>query len=187
MQMNTISLIPRSRKQLLKRLNIDKNALVLEIGSGDKPEPRSDVLSDKHMGDTPDRGGREIAIDKRPFIAADAHQLPFKDKSFDYLIASQVLEYATDPEKFLKELMRVGEGGYIEVTNEVREILYDWEARNYVVRIDVSGKLLIRKKSKTRSPLRNWFCSFRIRSLFIPRRRKMLLRRRIVRYPASRR
>jgi len=157
MEMNSVSLVPRSRKQILRKLNINKNALVLEIGSGDKPEPRSDVLSDKYTGYTPDRGGREIAIDKRPFIAADAHQLPFKDKSFDYLIVSQVLEYSTNPDKFLKELMRVGKGGYIEVTNEVREILYDWDARNYVVRIDDSGKLLIRKKARRRSPASNWF------------------------------
>ena len=135
-----------TRQQILERLDIAKSDLVLEVGSGDNPVPRSDVLSDKFLGYTPDREGREIHIDRRPFIVCDAHKLPFKDKSFDYIIARQVLEYADDPDKLLGELMRVGKRGYIEVANGLREVLFDWDARKYVVSIDNQGKLIIRRK-----------------------------------------
>lgn len=141
-----ISVPTVTRQQILERLDIAKRDLVLEVGSGDNPVPRSDVLSDKSLGYTPDREGREIHIDKRPFIACNAHRLPFKDKSFDYIIARQVLEYIDDPDKFLGELMRVGKRGYIEVANGLREVLFDWDARKYVVSIDEGGKLVIRKK-----------------------------------------
>jgi len=141
-----ISLQKVSRGQILKGLNIAKDDLVLEVGSGDNPVPRSDVLSDKFLGYTPDREGREIYIDRRPFIVCDAHKLPFKDKFFDYIIARQVLEYIDDPDKFLHELIRVGKRGYIEVANGLREVLYDWDARNYVVSMDNQGKLIIRRK-----------------------------------------
>lgn len=144
--MNKVSIVPRSKKQILRELSISKNALVLEIGSGDNPNPRSDVLSDKYLGYTPDREGREIGIDRRPFVACDGQQLPFKDKSFDYIIASQTLEYIDDPDKFLKELTRVGKRGYIEVASEIREVLFDWDARKYMASVNQQGRLIIRRK-----------------------------------------
>lgn len=139
--------IPRiTRQQILEGLGIAEDDLVLEVGSGDNPVPRSDVLLDKCLEYTPDREGREINIDRRPLIVCNAHKLPFKDKSFDYIIARQVLEYVDDPDKFLGELMRVGKRGYIEVANGLREVLFDWDARKYVVSIDEWGKLVIRRK-----------------------------------------
>lgn len=135
-----------SREQILGGLNISKSDLVLEVGSGDNPVPRSDVLSDKCLAYTPDREGREIHIDRRPFIVFDAHKFPFKDKSFDYIIARQVVEYIDEPAEFLHELMRVGKGGYIEVANGLREVIFDWDARKYVVSINEGGKLVIRRK-----------------------------------------
>ncbi len=142
-----ISVPRRSRNDILRSLNIAKDDLVLEIGSGDNPASRSDILSDKCLEYTPDREGRQIFIDRRPFVACDGQQLPFRDKSFDYIIASQMLEYVEEPDKFLKELMRVGRRGYIEVANEIREVLFDWDARNYVVSIDAQNKLVIRRKT----------------------------------------
>ena len=37
--------------------------------------------------------------------------LTFRDKSFDFVIASHVLEYSADPENFLLELNRVAKVG----------------------------------------------------------------------------
>ena len=65
-------------------MNIKPGDLVLEIGSGDNPKPRSDVLCDRIPEDDTQRGGA-IVLD-RPFIAADGQYLPFADKSFNYII-----------------------------------------------------------------------------------------------------
>lgn len=144
---NRLSIVPKiSREQIMEKLNISQSDLVLEVGSGDNPVHRSDVLSDKHLEYTPDREGREIHLDKRPFVACDALKLPFKDESFDYIIARQMLEYVDDPGQFLGELMRVGKRGYIEVANGIREVLFDWDARKYVVSVDEGGKLRLREK-----------------------------------------
>jgi len=40
-------------------------------------------------------------------IVADAYFLPFKDFSFDCLVASEIIEHLSDPLKFIKELVRV--------------------------------------------------------------------------------
>ncbi len=40
-------------------------------------------------------------------IAADSFTLPFSDSSFDCVIASEIIEHVVDPEKFVKELLRV--------------------------------------------------------------------------------
>lgn len=41
------------------------------------------------------------------FKQADAHKLPFRQKSFDLVICTEVLEHTVNPEKVLKELKRV--------------------------------------------------------------------------------
>jgi uncharacterized protein YbaR (Trm112 family)/SAM-dependent methyltransferase len=125
-------------------MKIGHGDLVLEIGSGDNPNPRSDVLCDKLPEDDTQRGGK-IALD-RPFIAADGQYLPFADKSFDYIICCHVLEHAEDPALFLSELMRVGSGGYIETPTEIGERLYGWPYHRWLINLDPSGKLILKRK-----------------------------------------
>ena len=125
-------------------MNIETKHLVLEIGSGDNPRPRSDVLCDKIPEDDTQRGGA-IVLD-RPFIAADGQYLPFADKSFDYIICCHVLEHAEDPALFISELMRVGRGGYIETPTEIGERLYGWPYHKWFVHLNDSGKLLLKRK-----------------------------------------
>lgn len=143
------------RQEIIDGLHIQPDDLVLEVGSGDNPMARSNILSDICEGHTPDREGRAIYKDNRPFIACDGHQLPFADKSIDYIIARQVLEYVDEPGPFLDELTRVGKRGYIEVANGLREVLFDWDARKYVVRVEHGGLLIRRKEGK--GPFHNLF------------------------------
>jgi len=135
-------------------MKIAPHDLVLEIGSGDNPKPRSDVLCDKIPEDDTERGGR-IVLD-RPFIAADWQYLPFADKSFDYIICCHVLEHAEDPALFLSELMRVGKGGYIETPTEIGEKLYGWPYHKWFINLDSSGKLIFRRKTE-KSPFGQLF------------------------------
>lgn len=124
-------------------MNIRTTDFVLEIGSGHDPKIQSNVLCDKHINDDTQRGGPLVT--DRPIVEADGQYLPFKDKAFDYVICSHVLEHVEDPEKLIHELMRVASRGYIETPSEIAERLYGWPYHNWIINL-VNGKLLIQKK-----------------------------------------
>jgi hypothetical protein len=98
------------RLWLIARLS--HKAKVLEIGSGHNPWFRSNILCDRYMLDSTERNGT-IVVD-RPFIQGDATQLPFTDKSFDFIFCSHIAEHIDDIGSFFKEIQRVGRAGYIE-------------------------------------------------------------------------
>lgn len=114
--------------------------LVLEIGSGDRPNPRSDVLVDRFIDDNTERGG-DLRID-RPLIVADAQALPFKDKSFDYVVCYHILEHMDEPAQFLSEITRVGKRGHIQSPSEIAERLFHWPFHRWYVNA-VGGKLIL--------------------------------------------
>jgi SAM-dependent methyltransferase len=122
---------------------VPKEALVLEVGSGGNPCFRSNVLLDAYE-DTPERWNAALVHD-RPTVIGQGENLPFKDQAFDFIIAYHVLEHSTDPERFLSELQRVANAGYIEVPDALMERLTAyWFHRLEIQNID--GELVIRKK-----------------------------------------
>lgn len=121
---------------------IGERDLVLEIGSGDRPNPRSDVLVDRFIDDDTERGGA-LRID-RPLIVADAHQLPFKDQSFDYVVCFHILEHMDDPARFIQEITRVGKRGHIQSPSEIAEKLFHWPFHRWYVNL-VEGRLVLHK------------------------------------------
>ncbi|WP_144400052.1 methyltransferase domain-containing protein [Geobacter pickeringii] len=130
----------------LRRLHcpVDKNALVLEVGSGGNPFSRSNVLLDAYE-ETRERHWAPLTSD-RPTVLGFAERLPFQDKSFDFVIACHVLEHSSDPAKFLSELKRVAKAGYIEVPDAFMERINPY--RDHRLEITVrNGELVIRKKS----------------------------------------
>ncbi len=57
-------------------------------------------------------------------VSSDAFKLPYKDGSFDLVIASEVIEHVYDPEGFVLELTRViKKGGQFIVTTPYKEKL----------------------------------------------------------------
>jgi len=115
-----------------QKLNPPAEGLVLEIGSGDNPNPRSNVLVDRFLGsDNRERGG-DLVVD-RPFVVADAHHLPFKDGAFAYAICSHILEHMDDPVQFGKELQRVSAAGYIQSPSEIAERMFHWSFHRWYV------------------------------------------------------
>lgn len=132
-----------------REMNIKPDDLVLEVGSGDKPYPRADILLDKLPEDSTEReAGRGLVID-RPLVIGDVEALPFADKSFDYIIASHVLEHAQDPAKFLSELSRVGKRGYIETPSPERERVFDWPFHRWWVYQEGEKLVLVKKTAKS--------------------------------------
>lgn len=129
----------------LRRLHcpVDRKALVLEVGSGGNPYFRANVLLDAFEV-TRQRHWAPLVAD-RPTVLGTVEQLPFRDKAFDFVIASHVLEHSTDPDAFLSELQRVARAGYIEVPDAFMERLNPY--RDHRLEITVrDGTLVIRKK-----------------------------------------
>lgn len=57
-------------------------------------------------------------------VSSDAFSLPYKDSSFDLVVASEVIEHVHDPEGFVKELSRVvKKGGQLIITTPYKEKL----------------------------------------------------------------
>lgn len=108
------------RKILIK--NIKSDDLVLDVGSGDKPFWRADVIVDKFLDDDQQRASGGIIYDKRKvFVKANVEKLPFEDKTFDFVFCSHLLEHVKNPDRAIKELTRVAKNGYIEVPNYIME------------------------------------------------------------------
>jgi hypothetical protein len=115
------------------------DGLVLEVGSGQAPHPRSDVVVDKYPDDDFERGA-PLSFAK-PLVVADGHHLPFADDSFAYEIAAHVLEHATDPLQFAGELSRVAAAGFVQVPTREGELVYGWPFHPWL--IDLEGGVLV--------------------------------------------
>ncbi|UCE39033.1 MAG: methyltransferase domain-containing protein, partial [Thermoplasmata archaeon] len=76
--------------------------------------------------------------------------LPFKDKEFDFVYCSHVLEHVVNPEKACNELMRVAKRGYIETPTPSKDLWLNnasvsrhrWAVEN------INGKLVFTEYSK---------------------------------------
>jgi SAM-dependent methyltransferase len=129
-----------------------KDKRVLEIGCGRGAFQR---IVEKWVGvDLAFSAGSYL---RKPFIAASAEALPFKENSFDGTWSITVLEHSPHPEKSLEEITRVLKPGgvaYLAPAWHCRP----WAAQGYEVRpwsdFDWKGKLI-----KVSIPLRNaiWF------------------------------
>ncbi len=126
----------------LRRLHVpvSANALVLEVGSGGNPYPRSNVLLDAYE-ETSERHWVPLIAD-RPTVLGFVERLPFRDNAFDFVIASHVLEHTPAPERFLQELDRVSKAGFIETPHAFFERIYRYKAhrleifeRNHILQL----------------------------------------------------
>jgi uncharacterized protein YbaR (Trm112 family)/SAM-dependent methyltransferase len=122
---------------------IPKGALVLEVGSGDKPFMRSDVLCDKYWHDNTERGG--ILFADRPCVIGALEELPFKSNSFDFIICHNLLEHVEDPAKCIEELMRVGRSGSIRTPSALAEKLLGPVYHRWLISLE-GGKLIFERK-----------------------------------------
>jgi len=101
-------LIKRSSKEFIDNLLKNNPSWnILDIGCGYKPHDSASVICDV-------QDFSKLYADKK-FVRLQEKSLPFKDKEFDFVIASHVLEHVEDPQFFIKELERVSAKGYIEL------------------------------------------------------------------------
>lgn len=134
-----------------ERIAIEKHWRVLDIGSGHNPHRRADVLLDKNVHSNIERSGKPAVRDIRPFVIGDAECLPFKDQSFDYVIASHIAEHTQNPIAFYEEVQRVAPRGYIECPGPLSELLLGEPFHLWIVQ--KKGKTLEFRKNTRNSRL----------------------------------
>ena len=133
---------------------VDADSIVLDVGSGDKPHWRADVLLDRYIDAAHggQRSGRAAARISRPLFDADAARMPFADDAFDYVVCSHVLEHVLDPAAVVGEMTRVGRAGYIEVPEASSAKILDFPSHLWWCRLDGSTLVFTAKQARAFDP-----------------------------------
>ena len=137
-----------SKKYIEKFLSNNSDYNILDIGCGYNANKYAKVICDVQDLSNHYR-------DKR-FVKLNEKKLPFKDKEFDFVVASHVMEHVEDVEFFIKELERVSKKGYIELPTMLEDNLVFENKKDHLWHMDfddVENKLLISKKIQYFEPI----------------------------------
>ena len=92
----------------------------------------------------------------KKFIRLTEKKLPFKDKEFDFVVASHVMEHVEDVDFFIKELERVSKKGYVELPTKLEDNLVFENKKDHLWHMDfddVELELIISKKIQYFEPI----------------------------------
>ena len=142
-------MIKRSSKNKIEQLLEQNNWSVLDIGCGYSANKFANVICDTQ--------NLEHYYKEKKFVQLKDKKLPFKDKEFDFVIASHVLEHVEDPKFFLNEIQRVSlKGGYIEVPTKLEDNFVFENKNDHLWHLDFDddeNKLMISKKINYFEPI----------------------------------
>lgn len=143
--------------------SIGKNDVVLEIGPGATPHPRSNVFLEKNYDSKEElylqSGNAGFLKTDKKVVFYDGGKFPFKDNEFDYVICSHVLEHVDDVPEFISEIQRVAKRGYLEFPSIYYDYFNDIPTHLNMLRYK-DGEILWCKKSDTPIPDLKPFTSF---------------------------
>tara|TARA_B100000029_G_scaffold444141_1_gene463702 strand:+ start:1665 stop:2279 length:615 start_codon:yes stop_codon:yes gene_type:complete len=109
---------------LLKRTTIrnvnetlekNSNWKILDIGCGYRAHKKANVIADVQDFSN--------YYKNKKFVLIKEKNLPFRDKEFDFVIASHVIEHVEDFEYFIREIQRISSKGYIELPSRLGDNL----------------------------------------------------------------
>ena len=137
-----------SKKYIEKLLQNNSTWNILDIGCGYNASKFAKVICDvqdlsNHYQD-------------KKFIRLTEKKLPFKDKEFDFVVTSHVMEHVEDIDFFIKELERVSKKGYVELPTMLEDNLVFENKKDHIWHMDfddVENKLLISKKVQYFEPV----------------------------------
>ena len=142
-------LIKRSSKNYIQSiLSKNPNWKVLDIGCG--------YTANKFATTICDTQDLSEFYKEKNFLKLNSKNLPFKDKEFDFVIASHVLEHVEDFKFFINELERVSNKGYIELPTKLEDNLVFENKKDHLWHMDfndVDSKLTISKKLQYMEPI----------------------------------
>jgi ubiquinone/menaquinone biosynthesis C-methylase UbiE len=142
-------LIKRSSKKFIDEiLSSNSGWNILDIGCGYNANKFANVICD--VQDLSNH------YQNKKFTKLIEKKLPFKDKEFDFVVASHVMEHVEDVEFFIKELERVSKQGYIELPTMLEDNLVFENKKDHLWHMDfddVENKILISKKVQYFEPV----------------------------------
>ena len=128
-------------------LKKNSNWNILDIGCGYRANKNAKVIADiKNLSEF---------YKGKNFIKINEKKLPFKDKEFDFVIASHVIEHVEDFEFFIKELERVSSKGYIELPTRLGDNLVFENENDHIWWFcydDINNRLIASKKNQLIEP-----------------------------------
>ena len=142
-------MIKRSSKQFIDNLlKENPNWKILDIGCGYSAHNYASVICDVQ--------DLSNFYKKKKFIRLFGKTLPFKDKEFDFVVASHVLEHVEDVAFLIKELERVSTRGYIELPTILEDNLVFENKKDHIWHMefeDDKNELHISKKVQYLEPI----------------------------------
>tara|TARA_B100000035_G_scaffold171008_1_gene145831 strand:- start:209 stop:823 length:615 start_codon:yes stop_codon:yes gene_type:complete len=142
-------LIKRSSKKYIdSQLNLNPDWKILDIGCGYTAHEKATVICDIQ--------DLSSFYKNKKFIKLNNKNLPFKDKEFDFVIASHVIEHVEDVEYFISELQRISSKGYIELPTILEDNLVFENKNDHLWHMefdDVNNHLLISKRVQYLEPV----------------------------------
>ena len=142
-------MIKRSTKQYVdNKIEQNPSWKILDIGCGYTAHEKASVICDIQ--------DLSNFYKNKKFVKLDGKTLPFRDKEFDFVIASHVIEHVEDVNFFIKELERVSSKGYIELPTSLEDNLVFENKNDHLWHMefnDIDQKLLITKRIQYIEPV----------------------------------
>ena len=128
-------------------LSSKKDWKILDVGCGYTANKNATIIAD-----TLDLSS---FYKEKKFIKINGKKLPFKDKEFDFVIASHVIEHVEDFEFFIRELERISSKGYIELPSRLGDNLVFENEKDHIWWFcfdDINNQLIASKKNQIIDP-----------------------------------
>ena len=142
-------MIRRSSKTYIDNLlNQNPNWNILDIGCGYTAHKNASVVCDIQ--------DLSHVYKEKNFVKLTSNILPFRDKEFDFVIASHVIEHVKDVEVFIQELQRVSSKGYIELPTKLEDNLVFENKKDHLWHMefdDDKNKLIVSNKTQFLQPI----------------------------------
>jgi len=113
---------------------------VLHFSFGDEPFGKASVFCGQFTK-------RQIANKSYKPLDPSVIKLPFKDKAFDIVYISHVLQFVNHPTKVLEEIKRISKSAHIKEHSEFAETLFGWSEHRWVMVVE-DGQLIIKEKNE---------------------------------------
>ena len=130
-----------------KKLEENPSWKILDLGCGYTANKNATVVADV-------QDLSNFYKDKK-FIKINEKKLPFKDKEFDFVITSHVIEHVDDLDFFIKEIERISNQGYIELPSKLGDNLVFENLTDHIWWFDYDDEkqvLLAEKKKQLIEP-----------------------------------
>ena len=137
-----------SKKYIDNQLEQNPSWNILDIGCGYTAHEKATVICDIQ--------DLSNFYKSKKFVRLQNKTLPFKDKEFDFVIASHVIEHVEDVEYFIRELQRVSTQGYIELPTVLEDNLVFENKNDHLWHMefdDINNLLLISSRRQYLEPV----------------------------------